>query len=387
MRVMHTQVHAMSCRAATILHASAGHEDHVTSGAIARWHASPILHTAPGILARPAHATMALRRRPHLVLMRAVGQLQHGICKHAVGSDPVCLSTAESQHGQYIDALLQRGTGVILLPEHSSPDAVFVEDPVVLHRGQAVMTTVGAASRANEGASIARMLDGLDVTVHNMQELDPKATLDGGDVLRIGPDLCFVGLSARSNREGACALLRAFAGSLSVHPMQLENGEALHWKSAMTAVTTDADGRVLWAGHAGTPAHVYLLHLSDAETARAARHIGDKCLQAWPAAQVHLLPVASVAEANIAWLAQHVLCQRHEPNVPHPIEAALPGQVSVLQASEVAKVDGALSCCSVDIPADTWTPDSWTTAHELQARIAAVDPNAQLLWPGTELRE
>lgn len=40
-----------------------------------------------------------------------------------------------------------------------------------------------------------------------MHEIDPKATLDGGDVLYTGKHL-FVGLSLRTNQRGADVLIK-----------------------------------------------------------------------------------------------------------------------------------------------------------------------------------
>src|SRR5690348_12806451 len=105
---------------------------------------------------------------------------------------------AERQHQQYEDALRDLGATVISLPaEAGLPDCMFVEDPAVVVKEIAVMTRMGAASRRREAESLAAVL----ARFRPLEWLRAPATLEGGDVLRIGSTL-FVGLSARTNQAG-----------------------------------------------------------------------------------------------------------------------------------------------------------------------------------------
>src|SRR5581483_5961414 len=61
----------------------------------------------------------------------------------------------------------------------------------------AVMTRMGAESRRGESASLARALE----RYRPLRWLREPATLEGGDVMRIGRTL-YVGLSHRTNFEG-----------------------------------------------------------------------------------------------------------------------------------------------------------------------------------------
>ena len=90
----------------------------------------------------------------------------------------------------------------------------------------AVMTRMGVASRRGETASLARALAPLR-PLHWLRE---PATLEGGDVVRIGRTL-FAGLSRRTNRDGIVQLadiLRPFG--YSVVPVEVRG--CLHLKSA-----------------------------------------------------------------------------------------------------------------------------------------------------------
>src|SRR5438094_4503604 len=110
---------------------------------------------------------------------------------------PIDVAKAIVQHKAYQDCLANLGVEVVSLPaEPELPDAVFVEDPAVVVDGVAVVTIMGTPSRRPEARSIADALS----RYRPIKFLGEPATLDGGDVLRIGRRV-FVGLSRRTNSE------------------------------------------------------------------------------------------------------------------------------------------------------------------------------------------
>lgn len=138
---------------------------------------------------------------------------------------------AARQHEGYEQALRELGCRVERLPAlPDQPDAVFVEDTAVVLDELAVITRPGAASRRAETASAAAALRAHRPLAH----LAEPATLDGGDVLVAGRRV-FVGLSSRSN-AAAVAQLRAL---LEPHGYAVEGlaiTGCLHLKTAVTAV-------------------------------------------------------------------------------------------------------------------------------------------------------
>ena len=69
---------------------------------------------------------------------------------------------------------------MIALPaEAAYPDAMFVEDPVVVLDEVAIMARMGAPSRRGEADSLAREL----APFRPLRHMREPATLDGGDVL------------------------------------------------------------------------------------------------------------------------------------------------------------------------------------------------------------
>jgi len=119
----------------------------------------------------------------------------------------VDLALAREQHAAYMDALRACGLDVIALPpDPKHPDAVFVQDPVIVANGCAIVARPAAESRRGEADALIEVLK----PHMPIAELHAPATLDGGDVLIAGERL-YVGLSARSNRE-ACHQLAQITG-------------------------------------------------------------------------------------------------------------------------------------------------------------------------------
>lgn len=115
---------------------------------------------------------------------------------------PIDVPRAIEQHQAYETCLRALGGEVISLPaEPELPDSVFVEDAALVTAEFAVITRPGTLSRQPETATIAEAL----APYRPLKFITEPATLDGGDVMRIGKTL-FVGRTARTN-AGAIAQL------------------------------------------------------------------------------------------------------------------------------------------------------------------------------------
>ena len=144
---------------------------------------------------------------------------------------PIDLEMARAQHGEYVRALKSLGCTVMELPaEPDLPDSVFVEDTAFILPEAAVITRPGADSRKPEVESITRALAPFKKLVH----VKLPATIDGGDVLVLDKKI-FVGLSTRSSQEAIDqlnALLEEYGYSVTGVRMH----RCLHLKSAVTRV-------------------------------------------------------------------------------------------------------------------------------------------------------
>jgi dimethylargininase len=139
---------------------------------------------------------------------------------------------AIQQHKHYQQLLQSLGVFVVELPsQNDCPDCCFIEDTALVLDELAVLTRPGSEARRREVDGVATALRERRREVF---QLDAPATLEGGDVLRIGRDL-FVGLTERTNRDGIESL-RGHVSPYGYSVHAVETPGALHLKSVCTAV-------------------------------------------------------------------------------------------------------------------------------------------------------
>lgn len=227
--------------------------------------------------------------------------------------EPINVERARAQHRQYEEILTALGCKLIRLPaEPELPDSVFVEDAAVVLDELAVITRPGAESRRTETSSIAEVLKPYRKLFH----IEPLGTLDGGDVLQVGKTL-YVGLSKRSNPQAIEQLhhiVRAFGYTV----IGVKLHDCLHLKSAVTQVADDTLLVNRYWVDAGAFGSLRLIDvmLSEPFAANAVR-IGETLIypEAFPETRKRL----------------------QEKGIP----------VRTVDASELAKAEGGVTCCSL----------------------------------------
>jgi dimethylargininase len=115
---------------------------------------------------------------------------------------------------------------VEVAPADECPDAVFVEDALVLRDGLAVVTRPGPESRRGEAAGVEAAARALG---YEIARIEAPGTLDGGDVLP-GDDVLYVGVGGRTNSAGASQL----SSLLGVRAVEVPLDGVLHLKTAVT---------------------------------------------------------------------------------------------------------------------------------------------------------
>lgn len=114
--------------------------------------------------------------------------------------EPIDLVKARLQHANYVWQLRQLVHDVVYVPmDERYPDVVYVEDPVVVFDGTALITKIGHPTRIGESRNMKRVLQNLDFRIVELSGVAPNATMDGGDVLFTGKEF-LVGLSSRTNK-------------------------------------------------------------------------------------------------------------------------------------------------------------------------------------------
>ena len=148
---------------------------------------------------------------------------------------PIDPAAAARQHRGYREALEACGALVVTLPPAEEfPDSVFVEDTAVVLEEVAVLTRPGAGSRRGEVA----LIEGEVARLRPVVRVEPPATLEGGDVLRLGRTL-YVGLSPRTNAAGADSLRRLVAPHGYEVVTVVPRG-CLHLKTGCSAIDDEA---------------------------------------------------------------------------------------------------------------------------------------------------
>jgi dimethylargininase len=229
---------------------------------------------------------------------------------------PIDLNIARAQHHKYVNVLKELGCHVIELPaELDLPDSVFVEDTAFVLPEVAVITRPGADSRKPETESVGRALSPYVKLVH----IQEPATVDGGDVLILGKNI-YVGLSSRSNRE-AIKQLNELLYDYGYSVIGLETHDCLHLKSAVTRV---ADKTVLINKSWVEPHDFTNFDLIEVDPAEP---FAANCL---PIGELIILPSAF-------------------PKTQAKLEKR-GYKIVTVDVSELAKAEGAVTCCSLIIP-------------------------------------
>jgi len=226
---------------------------------------------------------------------------------------PIDPARAVSQHAEYVAALAEAGCEVRwLAPAPDLPDAVFVEDAAVVLDRLAVITRPGAESRRPEVTSVAAALKAFR-PLHYIRE---PGTLDGGDVMLAGRTL-YVGETERTNVAGI-AQLRDIVAPAGYQVRAVPVHGCLHLKTAVTALGPE----VLLINRAWTDATIFegfqLIDIDPGE----------------PFAGNSLLVDGSVIHA------------KEFPRTGSRLEAA-GFRVRPVVASELAKAEGGVTCCSL----------------------------------------
>lgn len=280
----------------------------------------------------------------------------------------ISTALAAVQHAAYVSALraaLPEG-GVTELPAAPGcADSCFLEDAAVVIGGRALISNPGAPSRRGEVAGVRAALESAGITISAVMPADGRATLDGGDVLWTGREV-FVGLGARTNGAGAEALRAAFPGvRVSTISLAALGEEVIRAERARLAHKTAAGLR---AKIARTPLHLKSIAsvvgedtvaVPNSPLGRALAHaLADasgvpKALRAAGKKLAFVMVPEEDAAAANAVLVNDTLLIRSAGDAPGAAKelgeyARAVGLKPVeLNMSEIAKADGALSCCSI----------------------------------------
>jgi dimethylargininase len=226
---------------------------------------------------------------------------------------PIDLAEARRQHDRYVQTLASLGCSAVRLPAgEGMPDSLFVEDIAIVFDELAMITRPGAASRRGETPAVAAALGPYRL----LRKIEPPATIDGGDVLVAGKRV-FIGVSARTNLAAMTQMVRHLEPfGYHVYPVPVVG--CLHLKSAVTAIT---DGTLL---------------------------INPEWVPAESFRRFDLLVVdpAEPYAANALRIGNDLIYPTTFPRTRARLAARGLSVVDV-EVSELAKAEGAVTCCSL----------------------------------------
>jgi dimethylargininase len=248
----------------------------------------------------------------HAIVRRPAASVVLGL-RDGDGPDPD-FEGVEAEHVAYVAALRDAGLHIDLLePLEAFPDSVFVEDVALVFGAGAILLNPGADSRRGEVAHIVPVLERHFGKVASMN----RGFADGGDVL-VMADRVVIGLSARTDREGAEAVVDLLA-QLGQRGVVAETPKGvLHFKTGCSMI--DEDTVLAVPAMAGCPEFKGL--------------------------RVIETPPGEEAAANLLRVRDRILIGSRFPKIQALIEALGIRTVS-LPVSEVAKIDAGLSCMSL----------------------------------------
>ncbi len=173
-----------------------------------------------------------------IALVRPPGpRLNEGLTDHTEKVE-VDLPLAMEQWEAYVGVLQDHGWQTVeVAPADDCPDAVFVEDTVLMYKNVAVSTRPGADSRKPEVAGTRDIVADLGCSLN---QIKAPGTVDGGDILKIG-NTVYVGRGGRTNAEGI-AQMREILTPLGADVVSVPVTKVLHLKTAVTALP---DGTVI----------------------------------------------------------------------------------------------------------------------------------------------
>jgi len=221
---------------------------------------------------------------------------------------------AIKQHDAYIKALKFCGVEVTVLEsDEKFPDSCFVEDVVVCTKKFAMIAKPGASSRRGEEKEIIKVIKKIYNKIEYIKE---PGTLEGGDVMMVG-DHFYIGLSKRTNREGAEQLIKALE-KYGMSGSSVEMSEMLHLKSGLAYLE---DNLLLVTGE----------FLNNLEFKKFNKIIIDE---------------NETYSANCIRVNDYVLVPEGYPKTKEKIENA-GFKTIVVNTSEYRKLNGGLSCLSL----------------------------------------
>ncbi len=150
---------------------------------------------------------------------------------------------AVGEYDRFAEIIAESGAAVEFLPGHDdlTLDSIYLRDAALIGPGGAVLCSMGRESRAAEPAAAGRAFERLRVPV--MGAVSGPGRVEGGDFVWLDQDTCVLGLTYRSNADGAAQLRDIFGSGVTVHTVDLPHykgpADVFHLMSILSPLDHD----------------------------------------------------------------------------------------------------------------------------------------------------
>ena len=307
----------------------------------------PSIPLLPSFSHHHHHLTTRTSPSSHLAIVSTVpDSLPSGLLSPGISPKSLNISRARQQHTNYI-SLLSSADAITsihqLSPQHHLPDSVFVEDPILcLSSTLAIVGKSGHPSRAMEKLPLISLFQSLGI-----QTLNISPRLDGGDCIKANGFL-FIGISTRTEFAAIQAVQQVASNLWNVHPITVQDD--LHLKSLVT-----------WVGGTKKGSDGFLVAVENHAGLMAVKEIEKVTTMDW---DVVWVPEYEKLGANVLFIPPpkngigsgliivQEKCKETVKKISEKIEMSF-GElnnkcvVKTIDMTELAKANGALTCCSV----------------------------------------
>ncbi|MEW6996386.1 dimethylarginine dimethylaminohydrolase family protein [Colwelliaceae bacterium BS250] len=249
--------------------------------------------------------TRAIVRKPCQAMLNGLTEASMGLPDYALACE---------QHQDYISALKECGLEVTELPAiEAYPDSCFVEDVALITPKCAILTHPGASSRRGE---VSHIEEAIKSFYPDLERIDLAGHVEAGDIMMVG-DHFYIGLSARTDAEGAAQLIKILVKH-NLSGSMVEMSELLHLKTGLSYLENN---NLLTFGEMNSHADFTKFNRIEIDS--------DEDYA-----------------ANSVWINGTVLVPKGFPKALHAIQQ-LGYKTREVAMSEFQKLDGGLSCLSL----------------------------------------
>ena len=150
---------------------------------------------------------------------------------------------AAREFDRFAELIAEAGAEIFYLPaaEGLEIDSIYVRDASLCAPGGALLCNMGREARQAEPATSGAAFEGLGLPVAGAVEGEGR--VEGGDFVWLDDETCVLGLTYRSNAEGARQLAELFGPEVTLHTVDVPHykgpGDVFHLMSMLSPLDRD----------------------------------------------------------------------------------------------------------------------------------------------------